>query len=217
MQAMLPLIYVYRTSEKLEPSINQFSTENSISPADIFRIIPEKRLLHIDQIKEIIKHVSITSVHPRLFVLYDIDLAGPPAQNSLLKTLEEKKETDFFILCVTQLELVLTTIRSRCNVIYIESGDDIQVSPEVEQFADLLLSKSLQVLSDKLVMGINLEKAVLLLDEIILSVQKRLAKDPVLAAMILKETLLTKSLLQSNNLNPQLAVDALLIKITKSS
>lgn len=214
---MLPLIFVYRSKEVLELSINQFVEDNTISKADIFRIIPEKRLLHIDQIKELIKHVSITSVHPRLFILYDIDLAGPPAQNSLLKTLEEKKETDFFILCVTQLELVLTTIRSRCNVIYIEPGNEIQISAEVEQFVELLLSKSLTVLSDKIVMGINLEKAVILLDELVLAVLKRINKSPVISAKILKETLLTKSLLQSNNLNPQLAVDALLIKIVKSS
>jgi DNA polymerase III delta prime subunit len=216
MQAMLPLIYVYRTPEKLEPSINEFVKENSIAETDIFRIIPEKRLLHIDQIKELIKHVSITSVHPRLFVLYDIDLAGPPAQNSLLKTLEEKKESDYFILCVTQLELVLTTIRSRCNVIYIESGKDIVVSQGVDQFSELLLQKSLTVLSDKLVMGINLEKAIILLDEIVLAVQKRIKDNPKLCALILKEALSTKALLQSNNLNPQLAVDALFIKIIKS-
>lgn len=216
MQAMLPLIFVYRSKEKLEPSISQFINENSVSEADVFRIIPEKRLLHIDQIKELIKHVSITSVHPRLFVLYDIDLAGPPAQNSLLKTLEEKKETDFFILCVTQLELVLTTIRSRCNVIYIESSEDIKISTEVEEFSALLLQKSLQVLSDKLVMSINLEKAVVFLDELVIATRQKIEKNPKLSALIMKEALSAKALLQSNNLNPQLAIDAFLLKIIKS-
>lgn len=213
---MLPLIFVYRSKEKLEPSISQFINENSVSEADVFRIIPEKRLLHIDQIKELIKHVSITSVHPRLFVLYDIDLAGPPAQNSLLKTLEEKKETDFFILCVTQLELVLTTIRSRCNVIYIESSEDIKISTEVEEFSALLLQKSLQVLSDKLVMSINLEKAVVFLDELVIATRQKIEKNPKLSALIMKEALSAKALLQSNNLNPQLAIDAFLLKIIKS-
>lgn len=211
---MLPLIYVYNDREKIEPTINVFSKQEGVLSTDIFRIIPEKRVLHIDQIKELIKQISITSPRKRLFVLYDLDLSGPPAQNSLLKTLEEKKDHDYFMIFVSQLELVLTTIRSRCNVIYIDANVKKEISLEMHEFVKILLGDSpINTLSSPLVMGMNIEKGVLFLDQLILAVYAHISSSQKKTAMFLKEILKTKSLLQSNNLNPQLAIDSLLLKL----
>jgi hypothetical protein len=216
MQAMLPLIVVYRDKDKIDPYINSFTEENHVVKPDIFHIIPEKRVLHIDQIKELIKQISITSTRNRLFVLYDLDLAGPPAQNSLLKTLEEKKETDFFLIFATQLELIVTTIRSRCNVIYIDNESQRKISPEIKDFADLLLTQhSISALSHPLVMNMTLEKAIPFLDDLILVIHAHFSTKHGIS--FLKQVLKTKALIQSNNLNPQLAIDALLLKTKKYS
>lgn len=52
----------------------------------------------------------------RSFILYDFHLATLPAQNALLKSLEEPPEYAQFILVCSNLNSVLPTIRSRCVV-----------------------------------------------------------------------------------------------------
>lgn len=50
----------------------------------------------------------------RVVLLRDFDLAGPAAQNALLKTLEEPGERTLLVLVTSRPERLLDTVRSRC-------------------------------------------------------------------------------------------------------
>ncbi len=51
----------------------------------------------------------------KVFIIDEAELLGPPAQNALLKFLEEPPERTVLILVTSNPELLLPTIRSRCQ------------------------------------------------------------------------------------------------------
>lgn len=55
--------------------------------------------------------------HGKVFVVEEADLMNASAQNTLLKTLEEPPDRTFIILLTDQPEAMLSTIRSRCQII----------------------------------------------------------------------------------------------------
>ena len=78
-------------------------------------ILPEKKNIDINQIRELINFTNKSSLNykPR-FVLFDnIEFLNINSINALLKTLEEPNENIFFILISNQKK-VLSTLKSRC-------------------------------------------------------------------------------------------------------
>ena len=76
--------------------------------------------LAIDVIREKLnKPAQLTSVYGRgkVFVVREIHLAAPAAQNALLKTLEEPPDQTVLILLADQLEGLLPTILSRSQMV----------------------------------------------------------------------------------------------------
>ena len=67
----------------------------------------------IDDIRGIIKRISIKSIDTRMILINNVDGLGHEAQNALLKTLEQLPATTRFIMTTTHPESVLATIRSR--------------------------------------------------------------------------------------------------------
>ncbi len=53
----------------------------------------------------------------KVFIIREADLLEPPAQNALLKTLEEPPPNTFLVLLVTALDTMLDTTRSRCQLV----------------------------------------------------------------------------------------------------
>jgi DNA polymerase-3 subunit delta' len=66
----------------------------------------------------------------RIYILKNIENSSPSAMNSLLKFLEEPQEGVFAILTTKNVNKVLPTIQSRCQVIHLlpESKTSIQLS-----------------------------------------------------------------------------------------
>ena len=60
----------------------------------------------------------------KYFVLYNFDKATVQAQNKLLKVIEEPKKFDKFILLTDNLDAVLSTIKSRCEIYDVPRFDD---------------------------------------------------------------------------------------------
>ncbi len=75
---------------------------------------PVKRI-GIDDVRQIEQKMWQTSMFdkPKIAYINGMDLLSTPAQNALLKTLEEPPENTFFILAVTDVSHVLPTIMSR--------------------------------------------------------------------------------------------------------
>ncbi|MEK7168446.1 MAG: hypothetical protein AAB778_00365 [Patescibacteria group bacterium] len=89
--------------------------------------ILEFQLQKIEDAKELKKLVRFSFPEKTAIVLKDIDNATPEALNALLKNLEEPNNNLIYILTASNLEGVLPTIVSRCEVIRLQvTGDRLQ-------------------------------------------------------------------------------------------
>lgn len=70
----------------------------------------------IDNIRELSEKIGLAPVmgKRKVFIIDEVHMLTTEASNALLKTLEEPPEHVFFILCTTNPEKVLDTIKSRC-------------------------------------------------------------------------------------------------------
>ena len=75
--------------------------------------------IRIDQARELIRKLSLSPSMGRrkIFIVSPGDSMNSQAQNALLKSLEEPPAFSTLILCAESAESMLTTIRSRCQVI----------------------------------------------------------------------------------------------------
>ena len=102
--------------------------------------------LKIKTVRDLNQQVSFGQYNqqPRVFVLLRADLATIPAQNALLKLLEEPPINTLLILTVNQSHKLLPTIQSRCLIKH--RSDQNQV-PEKELEADSNMANYLKLLS----------------------------------------------------------------------
>jgi DNA polymerase-3 subunit delta' len=84
---------------------------------------------------EVVEKAAMKPVMGRgkVFVIEQAELMNPPAQNALLKTLEEPQGRALIILLTDQLGVLLPTIRSRCQTIRFASLDDATVVRELQK------------------------------------------------------------------------------------
>ena len=86
---------------------------------DVRLIEPEKSVISIDQVRDLIDEVAFQPAEARYRVVI-LDPAGEmqaAAQNSLLKTLEEPASRTVTILVATNPYMLLQTIRSRARML----------------------------------------------------------------------------------------------------
>jgi DNA polymerase III subunit delta' len=67
----------------------------------------------------------------KVFIIEQADLMNPPAQNALLKTLEEPPGRSLVVLITEQIGQMLPTIRSRCQMIRFGQLSEATVSREL--------------------------------------------------------------------------------------
>lgn len=79
--------------------------------------VKKARIIDVEAIDGIIELASLRPMEAswRVFILYEADRMRGPAQNHLLKTLEEPLGRSLFILVTEYPQLLLPTIRSRCQ------------------------------------------------------------------------------------------------------
>lgn len=86
---------------------------------DIIQVSPVKksRIIDVEAIDNVIEMASLRPYEAawRIFIIHDADRMRGPAQNHLLKTLEEPLGPSVFILISEYSQLLLPTIRSRCQ------------------------------------------------------------------------------------------------------
>ncbi|MEN9327755.1 MAG: polymerase delta prime subunit [Candidatus Parcubacteria bacterium] len=214
---MKPRIVISKRQDKLTEYVGTVIKDQAVAPYYVFEIRPVKTEITIDQVRAIKREIiTATAQNKRLFVLYDMDGANLEAQNALLKTLEEKNEDNLFIMLASNAERVLPTIRSRSQLIDLDIHDRqlFTIRPETQAFLDRLKqSEAYSFMGEKSITGITRDEALLLLDEITVYYHTQFKQELHHLIPLIKKILQTKQLLQNNNLNPQLALDAVLINI----
>jgi DNA polymerase-3 subunit delta' len=90
---------------------------------DVHHIVPEGPLIPVDVIRESVLPEAARSPFEgayKIFVIEEADRMNEPAQNALLKTLEEPHSDTVFILISDQEEELLDTVLSRCRIARLE-------------------------------------------------------------------------------------------------
>lgn len=98
---------------------------------DVHHIVPEGPLIPVDVIREsVIPEAARSPFEGRrkVFIIEESERMNPPAQNALLKTLEEPQEDTIFILLSDREEELLETIHSRCRVVRLEAVPEERVA-----------------------------------------------------------------------------------------
>ena len=98
------------------PACRQFL---SGSHPDVHRIAPEKGMIRIDAIRDLLETVALTpySAKMHISIIEGADLMNPNSQNALLKTLETPTGQVMFILIAERLSGLLPTVISRCQML----------------------------------------------------------------------------------------------------
>lgn len=215
---MFPILLLAKREEQAQEFIITFQKEHGFSPSFVIEIRPLKTEITIDQIRELKKQLVTSTKEKRLIILYSFDQANTEAQNALLKTLEEKNESNQFILIIKSVDRVLSTIRSRSQIVHSSSEVYVMdIRPETKELLQMITkTEGFVFLSNPLIQSITREDAILLLEELIILMQKEFLIESQSTPHILKKMLLSLSQLQNNNLNPQLAIDNTLIYLKKS-
>lgn len=103
------------TSEKGDDYDRVFFSDHP----DVGLVIPYKRNLRVGAIRslEVQANFRPYEARARVFIVDDADKMNDAASNALLKTLEEPAPTTYIILITSRPNLLMSTIRSRCQTI----------------------------------------------------------------------------------------------------
>tara|TARA_B100000965_G_scaffold393292_1_gene403941 strand:- start:159 stop:1118 length:960 start_codon:yes stop_codon:yes gene_type:complete len=93
--------------------------------------------IRLNQIKEIIEFLGKKPLASErsIVIIEDIEKMNESASNALLKTLEEPS-TGLFILITERSEKLLSTIRSRCQIVPFTRLTDIELNKIIQKLAD---------------------------------------------------------------------------------
>ena len=103
---------------------------------DLQFIQPDGSELKIGQIRELQRQIIYEPLEAnrKVYILTDVDRMNDPAENALLKTLEEPPASSVLILLTSNIRALLPTTRSRCQI--------LQFHPiPTQQLAEILVDK----------------------------------------------------------------------------
>ena len=116
--------------ETIAREILGFGNRDSV---DIVRIRPEKTIITVNQIREVVVEASLRPYegYKKVIILYEANKMGQEAQNALLKTIEEPLDGVYFFLLAENDMFLTDTIKSRCHLHKLLPLDDA----EMKQYA----------------------------------------------------------------------------------
>ncbi len=212
MQYMISILLVTDDKKEVKKYLKTISKKGDL----FFEITPLTSEYSINEVKEVVKETKIYFKQKRIYLFQDFHLSSLEAQNTFLKVLEEPPHQVQFILTTNNPNSLLATIRSRTKIINLENKPVLGLDKNIETaLLTLIKEKKLNILSNIKFISKTKEDGLKILDQIILFFKNRLTSDKN-SPLILKEILKKKSLMESNNLNPQLTIDHILIFIAKT-
>lgn len=89
----------------------------------------ERKAISIEQVRELVAEAGMRPYEEgtKVFIIDPADTLSGAAANSLLKTLEEPTPDTCFVLLTRSADLLLPTIKSRCQIVFLRpEHDDIE-------------------------------------------------------------------------------------------
>lgn len=200
---MIPLLVISHSKQALTRFLkDKASEEQSI----ITSLTPQATEYSINEIREINREVHIHQPLKRIYILEQFENSSIEAQNSFLKLLEEPPQNVEFILVASNPYNLLPTILSRTKIIRLDTVKREEL--------DQKLSRAISSMDYSFFTASSKEDAMHFLIQMCLYYREHYKITQ--APKIMREILRTYQLVQNNNLNPQLALDHLLIFIEKN-
>lgn len=214
---MFPQIFVGKNDTDITLAIDEFKKAQKILDTNLYVIEPiDGATLKIDQIRELKKLLTIKAEAPRLIIIRKFETVKSETQNALLKTLEERTDMNRFIICTKSIGTVLETIISRSTVVFLGGDRKTESDPVVSGVLEsIFFSSGSSPLVDPAFEVGSIDEAQALFDQIILFFHSQVLTGDVRAAALSKEAMELRSLVSTNNLNPQLTVDSWCITAQK--
>lgn len=212
---MFPTILFSNDSKTIKKYIEDFIKKYSFNKSYIYEIRPEEKAVLIEQIRDLNSILQIKSPHKRLICIYAFDTATIEAQNAMLKMLEEKTAENQFILIVHDIQKIVPTILSRCRIVdlFIENAE---VDKElVNVIESAFQNPNVSIMGNPYFQTGTREEATDLFRKLIIVLRTKIQSGDTRAAKLAKKAFDTLHKLESNNLNPQLAVDSFVIELIK--
>lgn len=105
----------YPQSDKAEDWDQLIRTDH----ADVGMVVAPRRILKVDQMRAIEREANYRPFEgkARIFLIDDAEKLNDASANALLKVLEEPPRTSHIVLITARPAILLTTIRSRCQVV----------------------------------------------------------------------------------------------------
>ena len=207
---MIPLLIISNVNELINDYVDKLKKGSLF-----FEVTPITKEYSIDDIKSIAKETKVFYPQTRFYFFPDFHLSSIPAQNSFLKLLEEPPANVQFLLSTTNKNKLLPTIISRAKIVFLRNSKIIKIDQDLSNaLIELTEQHDLKALNKNQFRLLKKDDALNLLNQIILFFRGRLEKDQN-SITIIKQVFHLRGLMESNNLNPQLAVDQGLIFIWK--
>ncbi len=94
---------------------------------DIYFVEPEKNIIKKEKILDLEEKISKTSQvnDSKVYIIKECDKLNDSAANCLLKTLEEPSESVYAFLITSSIDNVISTIKSRCQIIQCETDNKL--------------------------------------------------------------------------------------------
>lgn len=134
---------------------------------NVFLITPEKDVIKKQQIEDLLHEFSLTSLEEgkRIFIIDGIDKATLSAANSLLKFLEESSQNTYGILITENVQNVLSTIKSRSQIINFKKTSKIEVANElIQKGIDEEVAKILSTITNNVDEGLEIIQDSMIID-----------------------------------------------------
>jgi len=111
---------------------------------DVF-VYPKNKSIVVEDIKDIIDncYVSSAELDKKIYILNNFDEANIVSQNKFLKTLEEPPKNVVFLLNCKNLNQVLDTVKSRCEIISLPQIPIREIENAIEN-TDIELNKIIE-------------------------------------------------------------------------
>ena len=111
----------------------------------IIEVGSERKLISVEQIRDLVSAAAMRPYEGRnkVFIIDPADALSPGGSNSLLKTLEEPVRDTTFLLLTRSPDLLLPTIRSRSQAIYVGGNvkRDEALTREISSLLELFAAK----------------------------------------------------------------------------
>lgn len=117
--------------DELEEVLSKYIFKDKINieeEVDVSILKPETSIITKEQLKNLLANLSITSQNHgvKVYIITEAEKLSANVYNSLLKTIEEPEENIIAFLITSNIDNIIDTIKSRCQIVQISSDSEFE-------------------------------------------------------------------------------------------